>query len=465
MKNFKLMLIALLILLCSLSTGYAKETPKDDYRLTYVNIDWWKQYNDENLVNLMMKTYNNNQDLKIATIKSKQADQAVKEAFANELPYLGFSGNIGREIPSATTRFGNLVIPDYSQTRFLLPLTMTYEIDIWGENRLKTKSIEKQRDIIKQNERASYINLTSEVASNYFNLIKLDKLIKNQEKLVNLQRQITKMQEIKYKNGLCSTIEVMTEKQALTIFEEELNDYKNKQDTIYNQLLVLLGERNSKEITRNSFEQLSLPNIPENISADAISQRPDLIKAEDYIKKIGYDVRVARKSFLPKFTIYGQAGFNAYNNFSHLFDSHTFLANVGILPSIDLFTGGAKLAHLKFNKLEYEKATELYEKVLLTSIQELNDSLTTAKISKKNYDKAIERVGIEKEKFLLSEKSLNIGSKSQLEHLKSEESLILSERAEISNKINYLISTINLYKAVGGVDYNKIKTDNIQENI
>lgn len=462
MKNFKLLFLALLILLCSISTVYSKDIQKEDYRLNYVNIDWWKQYNDENLVDIMMQVYENNQDLKIATIKSKQADQAVKEAFANELPYLGFSGNIGREMPSATTRFGNLIIPDYSQTRFLLPLTMTYEVDIWGENRLKTKSIEKQRDIIKQSERASYITLTSEVASNYFNLIKLDKLIKNQEKLVNLQKKITEMQDIKYKNGLCSTIEVLAEKQALTVFEEELNDYKNKQDTIYNQLIVLLGERNTKDIIRNSYEQLSLPNIPDSISADAISQRPDLIKAEDYIKKIGYDVRVARKSFLPKFTIYGQAGFNAYNNFSHIFDSHTFLANVGILPSIDLFTGGAKLAHLRYNKLEYQKASELYEKVLLTSIQELNDSLTTAKISKKNYDKAVERISIEKEKFALSEKSLNIGSKSYLEHLKAEENVILSERAEISNKINYLISTINLYKAVGGTDYNKIQ---VNENI
>ena len=246
MKNFKLLFLALLILLCSISTVYSKDLQKEDYRLNYVNIDWWKQYNDENLVNIMIKVYENNQDLKIATIKSKQADQAVKEAFANELPYLGFSGNIGREMPSATTRFGNLVIPDYSQTRFLLPLTMTYEVDIWGENRLKTKSIEKQRDIIKQSERASYITLTSEVASNYFNLIKLDKLIKNQEKLVNLQKKITEMQDIKYKNGLCSTIEVLAEKQALTVFEEELNDYKNKQDTIYNQLIVLLGERRTK---------------------------------------------------------------------------------------------------------------------------------------------------------------------------------------------------------------------------
>ena len=234
MKFYRIILT--LILLCNFSLAFAKpQTEQNDYKLDYVNINWWKTYNDDNLVNLMMNAYNNNQDLKIATIKSKQADQAVKEAFASELPNLRFNGNIGRELTSADTRFGDVLIPDYSQTRFLLPLTMTYEIDIWGENRIKTKSMEKQRDIIKQNERASYINITSEIAANYFNLVKLDKLIKNQERLVAIQKKIAEMEEKKYKNGLCSTVEVLIEKQALTVFEEELNDYKNKQDTVLNQ--------------------------------------------------------------------------------------------------------------------------------------------------------------------------------------------------------------------------------------
>ena len=119
------------------------------------------------------------------------------------------------------------------------------------------------------------------------------------------------------------------------------------------------------------------------------------------------------------------------------------------------------MAHLRFNKLEYEKASQIYEKVLMTSVQELNDSLNTAKTSKDNYSKSLDRLNLEKKKFSLSEKKLDIGAKSQLDHLKEEENLILSERAEISNRINYLISTINLYKAVGGVDYNKTNEENI----
>ena len=97
----------------------------------------------------------------------------------------------------------------------------------------------------------------------------------------------------------------------------------------------------------------------------------------------------------------------------------------------------------------------------MTSIQELNDSLNTAKTSKENYLKSSDRLNLEKKKYQLSERKLDIGAKSQLDHMKEEENLILNERAEISNKINCLITTINLYKAVGGVDYNKLNDEHI----
>ena len=105
------------------------------------------------------------------------------------------------------------------------------------------------------------------------------------------------------------------------------------------------------------------------------------------------------------------------------------------------------MAHLRFKKLEYEKASQMYEKVILTSLQELNDNLTAAKIA------SVERYLMEKEKYELSVKKLNIGAKSNLDNLKAKEEVLLSEKAEISNKINCLISSINLYKAVGGKDY------------
>lgn len=452
MKNF-IILLTLLTLLCN------NVFASDDYRLEYLNLNWWQKYNDEVLINYLTEAYKNNQDLKIASIKVKQSEQIVKQQFAKQLPYLGFQGDVSRTFTASDVRFGEVLIKDYSQSNFMLPLTMSYEVDIWGENYLKTKAMKKQLEISKQNERSAYISLTSFVASQYFNLIKLDRLIENQNELVKLQSGLVNMSEVKYKNGLCNITDLMSEKQLLADFQKVLNNYENDRIVTARELGVLTGGREKDLSLMPRAKDINLILIPESISAEAIKYRPDLLKSEAYIQKTGIDVKAARRDFLPKFLIYGNAGFNAYQ-LSNIFGSHTFLSNAGIMPSLDLFSGGFKMARLKFNKLELEKAQQIYEKTILTSIQELNNSLSTANTGNKNYTECLKKYNLEKEKFALSDKKYNIGAKSKMDNIRAKELLLMAENDEIASKTDYLISTVNVYKAVGGKDVTTIN-DNL----
>lgn len=451
MKILKI-LITLMLLLCTGLSVQAKKITIDADKIEFMNLDWWKQFDDKNLDNYMLFVYQNNKDLKIATASTKQAQQVVKLSFSDQLPQLTFNPQIGREFTSSNIQFGDVLIPDYKQTRFLLPLTMTYEADIWGENYMRTKSVKQRLKMIEQDERASYILITTSFASNYFNLIKADKLIENQKKLVDLQQEIVKLYQKKYDGGLCSINDVLYQKQRLTLFKEELNNLKETQDVLENQLKVILGDRDVTKIERSAYDCVKIIDLPLDIKSEAIHNRPDLIKSEFYIKKLGIDVSVARRDFLPKFIIFGQVGFNAYQ-LSDIFGSHSFLSNVGVLPSLDLFTGGRKMAMLRYKKYEYEKALQMYEKTILTSLQEVNDALVSAKTARNNFHSSSERYDLQKEQYKLSDKKFNIGASSNLEILMAKEALLISEKSNISNKIDVVISAINIYKSVGGVDY------------
>ena len=130
-------------------------------------------------------------------------------------------------------------------------------------------------------------------------------------------------------------------------------------------------------------------------------------------------------------------------------------ASIGIAPSWDIFTGGAKLARYRINKYEYKKSIEKYEKTVLTSIQEVNDAMVSVKTTKANLIKADEAYSIEKEKHNLAEKQFTIGDSSKLDEMKSNVNLLIVKQHEISSKIDNVISTISLYNAVGGIDYTK----------
>lgn len=464
MKKFTQALITLLIgVSFSLNTADNQAISKQQKttqptQTAYLNLNWWEKYNDPILTSHLQELYDKNHDLKIAALKVKEGEKMVRMSLANELPQVSFDGNLGRTMRSSDQHFGNLIIPSYAQYGYQFPLTASYEIDIWGQNRLKTKSAQKELEIIKQEERAGYISLTCAFASNYFNLIKTDKLIEIQQDIVETQQEIAQKTQKKFENGLCTVNEVIAEEKLLTTQKELLNNLEHTQTILENQLKVYLSD-NSKNIERSSYDTTKLmSSLPEKIDSTVIEKRPDYIQSEENIKRIGYDVRVARKEFLPKFIIYGQIGFNAYQ-WSKLFNSYSQLANAGIMPSFDLFSGGRKMAVLKLQKYRYEEAMHNYQKTILTSVQEVNDSSAQLKTDLKNYTESQQRYNLEHRRLTLMQHKNEIGAASNLEVLYNKEQELLTQREEVSNKINCLISTISLYKAVGGQDLYTVKAD------
>lgn len=219
------------------------------------------------------------------------------------------------------------------------------------------------------------------------------------------------------------------------------------------------------EPERAKYDNLRLlTGIPLEYDTSVIENRPDYLQEEANIKRMGFDVRIARKELLPKFVIFGQIGLNAYH-LDTLFNSYSQLFNAGILPSFDLFAGGRKMALLKLRKFQYEEALNSYQKTILEAIKEINLGLMSYKTAMKNYDEAAGRLKIQDKIYQLMEDKRQIGAASDVEVLYSKEAHLLMEKEEISNKINYLISSISLYKSVGGVDLYSINTTVQKEDI
>ena len=87
------------------------------------------------------------------------------------------------------------------------------------------------------------------------------------------------------------------------------------------------------------------------------------------------------------------------------------------------------------------------------------------KTAMKNYDETTDRLKMQDKIYQLMEDKRQIGAASDVEVLYSKEAHLLMEKEEISNKINYLISSISLYKSVGGVDLYSINTTVQKEDI
>lgn len=429
-----------------------------DSGLEHMNMDWWKNFNDEHLIQNLLKVYENNYDLKNAALKIQANEQVAKMQFAQELPFVTFSADISRDLKAARQQFGEMQIPTYSQNNFYFPITAGYEIDIWGKNRLKTKSKKQQLEMAKQAQRATYISLTSNFVSDYFNLIKTDKLLEIQKELVGTQKEILSMTKSKFEIGLAPVTEVLYQDKILSTLKEEENNYIKSQEVLTNNLKVYLADFNDN-VKRTPFEKVVvLENIPQKIDTEIIEKRPDYLQEEANIKRIGFDVKVAKKEFLPSFTIFGQIGLNAYT-LSTLCKSPSQFFTAGILPSFDLFSGGRKLAFMKMQKFRYKEALNNYQKIYLNAANEINSSLVDYKTTTKNYIESQDKFSKECKLYYLAKEKRNIGSSSNLNVLSEKEIYLSTQKELVVNKINTILSTISLYKATGGVDLYKLNAD------
>ena len=180
-----------------------------------------------------------------------------------------------------------------------------------------------------------------------------------------------------------------------------------------------------------------------------LDKRPDRIKSELDLEKIGIDIKVAKRDLLPKFIITGNLGFNMYN----LHSSHKFLADLGIVPMWDLFMGGRKLQMLKLKKDQFEIATQKYEKTILTAIQETNDALYAMKTAENIKTITDDRLNTDVKELGYMKIKEDSGTADNLDLILQEEKLLISKKQAVSSKINKIISAINLYQALGGIDF------------
>lgn len=413
-----------------------------EYKFTDVNLDWWKNYNDEILEGYIVKAINENQDLKIATLKVEETRQNVKLQFSKELPSAYFApGPSLIKNSGATSTEGSIA----------LPVLVNYEMDIFLKNHDKTKSVKKLYEISKFHEKAAYISVASVVGATYFNIVKLDKLISIQNEIIADRKQIYELMKKRNEQGITSTADLVRADKSYVLATADLYDLKKAREIMLNSLAVLIGEspNNINELKRISYDELVYKKpIPEEISSDIITQRPDYLAAEKMVEKAGLDVRIAKKEFLPVFNILGLLMFSA-SSMNNVMNWQTALAALGGGALLS-FNGGAKFANLRINKNKYEQVLQNYYKTNLVAIQEVNDSLSSLKLDNEKYRKNLKSYDMQKADFKYMQKRYEQGIISNLDLLQQRENLLAIDKLVAAGKTDCYIDQISLYKAVGG---------------
>ena len=411
-----------------------------------LNINFFYRFNDENLSGYIEEALNNNHDLKRAESIVKQYREQVKYSFGNELPSFGVSANyLGIKVP----QLDNF---ELKKNAFILPFIVNYEADFLLKNRDRTKSVKKSYEAALLDKKALYISLLSDVATVYVNILQYDELIKQQEEIVKLKNDIFQRNKQKYERGVIDSTILNTAEQDFTKSKNELENLYKQRAVLLMQLAVLTGK---SPVCTGDLQRITMPEfeysetIPDTVESDVIFSRPDVRAAEIKLEKAKIDVRIARKEFLPTFNITGVWAFNTIAPGS-FFSWESSLAAIIAGASQDIFTGGKKIANLRYQKAKYEELFEEYRQTDLEAVKEVNTSLCFIKHDTEIEQSTLLNLNSEKKNFENLQKKYNRGTVSYPEYAQAQIRLAGAEKDFIRAKTQRLVNYFTLYKAVGG---------------
>lgn len=411
-----------------------------------LNIDFFKNFNDENLNCYIQQALDNNHDLKKAGHVVEQYRQQTKYLLGKELPSLSVSANyLGIKVPE----LDNFQLKDNA---FILPFMASYEADFLLKNRDKTKAVKKSYEAAQFREKSVYLALLTDVATVYTNILQYDDLIEKQTEVLKNQQEILTRSNKKFERGVINSTELNNAKKMVETSKSNLEKLQKERETAMMQLAVLTGNSSSniadmKVGDLDNFEYSG--NIPEEISSDVIFARPDVKMAEANLEKAKIDVRVAKKEFFPRFNIVGVWAFNTIA-LGTFFSWESSLAAILAGATQDIFKGGMKIANLKIQKAKYEELFEDYNQTNLDAVKEVNTALCIIKHDRKIEDNTKSELNYETANFQNAQKKLSRGVISDPEYLMEENKLINSQTNYTQAKTQRIVNYFTLYKAVGG---------------
>lgn len=413
---------------------------------------WWNIFHSKELDHLMQIALDNNPTLLSIEKRLEYAKQNTISAKSKLYPLLSFDTEFEWEYLSKNGLYRALN-SNIRQNGYVFDLTLSfnYEFDFWGKNRnLFQAALGIEKAFEAETSQVKLITSTS-LALAYFayktNLIRKELY----EKLYQIQNSIHSLEKALYQNSLNSRLPVLFSEEVLQNVKKKLEIINQEVSNNLHLINTILGQSPDESI--HLSETLSeLPttlSIPETLSLNLLSRRPDLMAQIWRVEALAHEVGAAIADYFPNINLSSFAGFET-TMASLLFNPSS--ATFGATPSLNLpiYTAGEIAANIEGKKALFNEAVYTYNQLILQSAQEVADLLVlTRSINAQNIQ---QKLIVEKaqDRYSIGKRRQESGLDSALQTLMYQNELILNTLEEIRLTYEQYRMIILLIKSLGG---------------
>ncbi len=411
---------------------------------------FWEVFGDPALDKLENEATTNSPDLRAAFARVEQSRATARISRADLFPSLNldpsanrtrFSGN--RPVQPESTTFG------YAAGDFILPLDLSYEIDLWGRVRRSFRAAREQAQASAAEYQNLMLSLQAEVAQTYFAIRSIDLDRKVFGETIELRKKNLALVESLHQGGADSAVDVAQAETELASAQADLVGLDLRRAQLENALALLCGGNASSFSLPDTGSIYEPPPVPVGLPADLLERRPDVAEAERAMAAASEGIGVAKAAFFPSIQLTGAAGVESAD-LKNIFDWESRAWAFGPNISLPLFEGGRNRAGLQRSRAAYTEAVERYRSQVLTAFREVEDGLAGLRLIIDKFDDKILAVTAAKRAADLSRLRYKEGLASYFEVVQADRIALENQIAAYELNGQRVVTTVLLIKALGG---------------
>jgi multidrug efflux system outer membrane protein len=428
------------------SPPWKEGTPRD----AEIKQNFWEIFDDPVLTGLEVEATTNNPNLQAAFERVEEARAVARVTRADLFPGVSFDPYANRTRYSAnrTVQPYSSVL-GYTGNDIVLPLELSYEVDLWGRVRRSFRAAREQAQASAAEYQNVMLSLQANVAETYFMIRSVDLDRRVVAQTIDLRQKNLNLVESLHRGGADSAVDLAEAQTELSSAQADLVGLKLQRAQLENTLATLCGESSSSFSLPETTRFYRPPAIPIGLPADLLERRPDVAEAERSMAAASEGIGIAKAAFFPSIQLTGSAGVESVD-LKDIFNWESRIWSIGPNVNMPLFEGGRLRAGLQRAKAAYEEAVEQYRSQVLVAFHEVEDGLVGAELLKEQFDAQMQAVEGAKQVANLSRLRYKEGLASYFEVVIADRTMLENEIAAYQLNGQSLVTTIQLIKALGG---------------
>jgi outer membrane protein, multidrug efflux system len=387
-----------------------------------------------------------NRDLRVATSRVDEFAAILAGTRAQAFPQLGYG------LSASRSRASEDKIPafvDPVSTSFSALLSASWEIDLWGRIRRETEASRANLFATEEARRGVILTLISSVVIGYVTLIDLDDRLRVAEATVEGRRQSVELFRARLERGYISDFEMVQVQAEYESTVALIPVLKQAIATQENALSVLLG-RNPGPIARShSLAALNLPVIPAGLPSELLTQRPDIMQAEQQLVASNALIGVARALYFPRISLTTVAGF-ASAALGRLFTGPAKTWSLTGDVAGPIYTGGGITAANRQAEARRDQSLAAYEHTIQNAFRDVDDSLASVRHTGELEQTLDRRVQSLSKGLRLANLRYDNGYSDYLDVLDTERGFLNAQLSLTEARGDRYRALVGLYRALGG---------------